>query len=122
MDIDKIERIKKDIKVFKVLFDIYENPVKVEHLDEISAKQKLFKDHIKMYENIIKTQQSEIEKLEADKLELARAIVDNQILGDTTGEQLCNFCGNDANEIHEPECILWKAKKYIKVEGRWKTL
>ena len=36
----------KDYEVFKLLMDIDERPIEIEHIEETGAKQKLFKNHM----------------------------------------------------------------------------
>ena len=57
-------------------------------------------------------QQSKIEELEADKLEMAKAIVEDPY--QYNGESyVCWRCGNFENEQHSVDCIVNKANKYM---------
>ena len=61
---------------------------------------------------IIKSQQQKIEQLEADKLELSKAIDDN-CMSEYYGSDYCVHCDREGYNNHSKDCIVNKAQKYI---------
>lgn len=69
-------------------------------------------------ESIIRKYICELEnqniKLEADKLEMAKAVVSQHIRIDFEGDKICTYCKRLEIIGHSDNCIVNKANKYIK--------